>query len=363
VTGGGIPGSTQPPRVTSTFARRLLDRVSPTARQTLIGLLALPVSVLPFVAYAQFTPAGSLLLAKLHVVVAPPTLPEYSPTEVEAMRARAPQWSGLAAVLVYHGMGSTSAEQAWTITPEHFADQIATLRASGMNAVTAADLAAARAGRAELPDNAVLVSFDDGRTDAFLWADPVLEQADWEATMFVITSEAARTSLYYASWEDIVGFAGTGRWDIESHTAGMHYEQEASGGALLPALTSLQPDETISGYAYRTTHDLDASVKSITDQVGVAPQAIAYPFGAYGAERVNDPRLQDVLADEVRSRFSLGFHQDDQETVPLAGCSGDPLLIRRLEVGDWSGTQLIDRLTEMAAEPGSANASPCSAAR
>ena len=347
------------PRGLRTLGRAVRDRVSPASRQVLVGLLALPVSVLPFVAYAQFTPAGGLLLAKVHVAVAPPTLPEYRSGEVEAMRARAPRWSGLAAVLVYHGMGSTSAEQAWTISPEHFADQIATLRASGMTPITAADLAAARAGAAGLPDNAVLVSFDDGRTDAFLWADPVLELADWKATMFVITSEAEQSSLYYQGWDEMAAFAGTGRWDIESHTDGMHYEQEAAGGESLPALTSLQPGETIDGYAYRTTDDLDASVQAITDRVGVAPHAIAYPFGAYGAEGTNHPRLQRVLADEVRSRFALGFHQDDQDTVPLAGCSGDPLMVRRLEVGNWTGAQLLDRLTTMAAARGSQNASPC----
>ena len=177
--------------------------------------------------------------------------------------------------------------------------------------------------------------------------------------MFVITAEASQRSLYYEGWDDINELAGTGRWDIQSHTSGMHYEQEAEGGELLPALTSLQPGETFDGYEYRTTHDLDASVEVITSEIGTGPQAIAYPFGAYGADRTNDPRLRAILADEIGSRFTLGFQQDDQESVPLAGCSGDPLLIRRLEVGDWSGHELIDRLTQMAAEPRSASAEPC----
>jgi peptidoglycan/xylan/chitin deacetylase (PgdA/CDA1 family) len=325
----------------------------------LIGLLALPVSVLPFVAYAQLTPEGGLLAAKIRVTVDPPQLPEYGVTETADMQARAPRWSGRVAVLVYHGMGATTAEQSGTMTIEHFADQLATLRASGMNPVTAADMAAARNGDAALPDNAVLITFDDGRTDAFLWADPVLEAADWKATMFLITAEAAKTSLYYEGWDDVVELADTGRWDIQSHTNGMHYEHTAAGGESLPALTSLRPEETIEGYVSRTTSDLDESVQSITAEVGTAPEAIAYPFGAYGADRANDSRLQGVLADEIGSRFTVGFQQDDQQSVPLSGCSGDPLLIRRLEVGDWSGRQLMDRLTQMAAEPRSVRATPC----
>lgn len=354
----GAPEETTPPAPATSGFRRHWTR---PAKQALIGLLAMPLSTLPFVAYAEFTPEGRLLAAKVHVAVAPPDLPQFDAAAAAAMQARAPRWSGLAAVLVYHGLGATmaTAEQRWTITPERFAEQIATLKTSGMNPVTAADLAAARADGSGLPDNAVLITFDDGRTDALLWADPILEQADWEATMFVITSEAAKASLYYESWEDLATLAQTGRWDIESHSAGMHYEQDAEGGQTLPALTSLSPDESIDAYHYRVTHDIDTSNETIVDEVGTAPRAFAYPFGAYGADRENDPRLQAMLADALRERVTIAFQQDDQDTIPLAGCSGDPLLIRRLEVGDWSGTQLIDRLAKMAAERRSVRATPC----
>jgi peptidoglycan/xylan/chitin deacetylase (PgdA/CDA1 family) len=345
------------------YARRLRPRVSAPTKRALVGLLALPLSTLPFVAYAHLTSEGALLSAIIHEAILPPKLPQYSPATVAALRAGAPHWSGLAAVLVYHGMGASVSEESTSISPEHFADQIATLKASGMNPVTAADLAAARSQHATLPDNAVLVTFDDGRTDAFLWADPVLEQANWQATMFVITAQASTTSLYYKSWGDIADLAHTGRWDIESHSAAMHYEQDAAGGRTLPALTSLSPGETLPAYRTRVNDDLTSSAETISGEVGTVPHAFAYPFGAYGAERDNDPRLQAVLATAVRSHFTLGFEQDDQSSVPLTGCSGNPLLIRRLEVGDWSGQQLIDRLSAMAAEPTSASAVPCRSPR
>jgi poly-beta-1,6-N-acetyl-D-glucosamine N-deacetylase len=341
----------------------LWGRLSSAGRQALIGLLAIPLSTVPFLAYAKYTPQGSLLAARIHVAIAPPHLPVFTRSAVAGMRADAPRWSGRVAVLVYHGMGASTGEQSLSMPPEIFAEQIATLKASGMNPVTAADLADARAGRGVLPENAVMISFDDGRTDAFLWADPVLEEARWKATMFVITSEAADTSLYYESWGDIAKLAGTGRWDIESHSAGLHYMQTAQGGRVLPALTSLVPGESLTAYRSRVTRDLNASAATITKEVGRSPQAIAYPFGAYGAERTDDPRLRAVLAAAVSQRFTLGFEQDEQGSVPLAGCSGNPLLIRRLEVGDWSGRELMRRLARMAARPASSTARPCPTAR
>jgi hypothetical protein len=72
--------------------------------------------------------------------------------------------------------------------------------------------------------------------------------------------------------------------------------------------------------------------------------AFAYPFGAYGAERTNDPAIRDVLAEEIGRRYRLAFHQDDQATVPLATPDADRLGLRRLSVGDWSGPALVQRV-------------------
>ncbi|HEX2076007.1 MAG TPA: polysaccharide deacetylase family protein [Geodermatophilus sp.] len=325
-------------------------------RQFLVGVLAIPLSMVPLVAYGQLTAEGRLLAAQAQVQLAPPSLPELTDAQAARYAASAPSWSGRAAVLVYHGLGAGNGEQRFSVTAEAFAEQVAAMRAAGMTPVTAADLAAAHRGDRALPPNAVMITFDDGRTDAFLWADPVLADAGWRATMFVITDEASRRSLYYEGWDTVADLAATGRWDIQSHTAGLHHEHGVAGDHRLPALTSLRPGETLAEYRERISADLDASRRAIERHVGVAPVAFAYPFGAYGADRTNDPRVRDVLAEVLGTRFDVAFQQDLQEEVPLAGCGDPPLLTRRLEVGNWSGTQLLERLTRMAADtpPGGA---------
>ena len=320
-------------------------------RQLVIGLVALPLSLVPFVAYAELTPEGGLLAAKAQAAVAPPQLPELSAGERDRLAAAAPRWSGRVAVLVYHGLGEGNGEQRFTLSPGRFAEQVASMKAAGLVPVTAAEVAAAVRGEAELPDNAVLLSFDDGRTDAFLWADPVLADAGWKATMFVITDQAAERGLYYAQWERIEQLAASGRWDMQAHTAASHVEHGVGDGATLPALTSLLPGEDLPAYRRRIAEDLSRSVDALERHTGVRPTAFAYPFGAYGADRTNDPRVREVLAEELGKRFDVAYQQDDQETVPLTGCSATPLESRRLEVGDWSGQELVERLAQVGAQP------------
>jgi peptidoglycan/xylan/chitin deacetylase (PgdA/CDA1 family) len=319
-------------------------------RQLIIGIVALPLSVLPFVAYATATPEGRLVAERVIVALRPPTLPDLSGAQVGAARKAAPFYKNQVMLLAYHGIGSGSdAEGGFVISPARFGEQLATLKAAGMNVVTAAQVAQAFNGGTPLPDRAVMISFDDGRTDALLYADPMLAQAHMAATMFVITSAAADPGIYYASWSDLEKYASSGRWDIESHTSSLHHEQKVGDGRMLPALTSLMPGESLDEYRIRIHDDLANANAAITAHTGTAPVAFAYPFGAYGAERTNDPAIQKILRQEVSKVYSVAFHQDDQGSIPLASSGQDHLGLRRLEIGDWSGMSLLKQISASAA--------------
>jgi len=314
-------------------------------RQLVSGLVALPLSALPFVAYVNLTPEGRLVRDRALVALRPPTLPSLTRAELVAATAAAPQYGGKVMALAYHGIGSASdGDGGFIVSPDRFGEHLATLRAAGMHTVTARQVAQAFDGGRPLPRNAVMISFDDGRTDAMMFADPLLAEAHMAATMFVITGAAAEPGIYYASWDKLEGYAHSGRWDLQAHTDRLHRERKAAGGQVLPALTSLEPGESLAEYRARVRADLGRASAAIEDHTGHAPVAFAYPFGAYGAERTNDPQVRSVLREEVTQRYAVAFHQDGQATIPLAGSDDDRLGLRRLEVGDWSGLQLIKRI-------------------
>lgn len=331
-------------------------------RQLLFGLVALPLTALPFVAYANLTPEGRLVRDRAMVALFPPTLPRLSPRVAEVAASTAPRYDGAVMALAYHGIGSASdSEGGFVVSPKRFGEHLATLRAAGMNTVTAADVAAAFDGGPALPPNAVMLSFDDGRSDAMMFADPLLEQAGMSATMFVIAGAASKPGVYYASWDDIESYAGSGRWDIQSHSAASHTHHKTEAAGSLPALTSLARGETLDEYRMRVREDLGDASDAIEEHVGRRPVAFAYPFGAYGADRSNDPAIEDVLREEVDAAHDIAFQQDDQDTVPLLTGDHDPLRLRRLEVENWSGMQLLQRIGR-AVTPGAPTGAPDPAA-
>ena len=328
-------------------------------RQLLVGLIAVPISVLPFAGYTSLTPEGRLVRARVTTALSPPSLPRLSAAQRRSIVAQAPRYRDGVVALAYHGIGSGSdGSSRFVISAKRFAQHLAALRAAGMQAVTAADIARSFVSGTPLPHNAVMISFDDGRTDAMLFADGLLAKARMRATMFVITDAAARTGVYYASWDRLVAYARSGRWDIESHTAALHRPQRVADGRLLPALTSRGAGESLDAYQARVRADLAHASATIARRVGTEPVAFAYPFGAYGAERTNDSAIEGILRDEVGRRYSVAFEQDDQQTVPALTATDDHLRLRRIEVGNWSASQLLRRIGRAADSAGLSDRQP-----
>ena len=325
-------------------------RETPRVHQLLAGIVAFPLSVLPFLAYGTLTPEGRLVRDRMVVAVAPPSLPALSAAQRRAVAATAPRYSGGVMSLVYHGLGSASDGEGGTVlSPRGFGEHLVALRAAGMHTVTARDVADAFARQRPLPPRAVMISFDDGRNDAMLFADPLLAEAKMKATMFVITGAASKPGVYYAGWDRLEAAARSGRWDLESHTSNSHDEQEVRGGKSLPLLTSVAPGESLAEYRSRVRADLAAASAAVATHTGRRPVAFAYPFGAYGADRTNAEALRAVLREEVARQYAVAFQQDDQETVPLATADQARLELRRLEVGNWSGVGLLRRIAAAAA--------------
>lgn len=251
-------------------------------------------------------------------------------------------------VLTYHGVADDHGP--YTVSPEHFAQQLAMLRAAGFHSVSLAQVQRVRGGkRPLLPPRPILLTFDDGVGSAWTAADPILARYGFRAAMFVITSRVAHDrASYYLTSGQLRSMRDSGRWEIESHTHDQHVYAALPGGGSGPSLNNRvllangRP-ESLSHWRTRVGHDLDLSRRNLNERLGVIARAFAYPFSAT-SQSTNDPRISQELDALVAARFPLAFtNTNDPHAVVAPWTPRGPLPRMRVDA-TTTAVELLTRL-------------------
>ena len=162
-------------------------------------------------------------------------------------------------VLNYHKVDNLYNSLA--IPPADFDRQMRYLKETGFHVITLAELGAALTEGAALPENPVAITFDDGYSDNYDYAYPILKKYGFRATIFVVTSYLDQSLPGYLTWGQASEMEASGLITIESHTV--------THGSMVD-LT----DEQIC-------HELTESKRDIEQRLGKTAEFLAYPTGTY----------------------------------------------------------------------------------
>src|SRR5262249_56645560 len=113
---------------------------------------------------------------------------------------------------------------------ELFQRQVGLLREGGFEAITLAELLAAWDGTASAPDRPIVLTFDDSLSSVAVHAVPVLREAAFRATVFVVTGRCGGDNDWpgqpawvprqeLLSFDDLRELASAG-WEVGSHGLG-----------------------------------------------------------------------------------------------------------------------------------------------
>ena len=161
-------------------------------------------------------------------------------------------------VLNYHKIDYTFISLA--VRPEDFDNQMKYLRDNGYHTINPDELYEALAGNGTLPENPVLITFDDGYEDNYANAYPILKKYGFKATIFVATGFLDKHKKGYLSWDEAREMNKNGI-NIESHTVNHR------------SMTDLSDDELRA--------ELVESKKKAEAELGHEVNYIAYPTGTY----------------------------------------------------------------------------------
>jgi biofilm PGA synthesis lipoprotein PgaB len=204
-------------------------------------------------------------------------------------------------VLAYHDIAEPAQALMpdFAVTPAHFQEQIAWLQEHGRHFVSVDQVIAARAGRAPLPSNPVLVSFDDGFRSVYTTAFPVLKRYKIPAVLGLVgswlTPESGPVHFgddlvgreRFLSWEQLRTLVASGLIEPASHTYDLHRGIPGNPqGNSEPAVTtrlygSEQGYESETAYRHRLRADLAQNSSTLERQLGRRPRVVVWPYGRY----------------------------------------------------------------------------------
>ncbi|MGH7820960.1 MAG: polysaccharide deacetylase family protein, partial [Candidatus Binatia bacterium] len=253
-------------------------------------------------------------------------------------------------ILLYHGVSEASTRED-TMPLRNFRDQMERLRREGYTSIDIHRLLDFYEKGAPLPPKPVFITFDDARADSFRYADPVLREMGFHATMFVPVAEVGQHGPFNAVWETVLEMHRSGRWDIQCHSYLGHrpipIDQRGTLGAFLANRMWLEDKrrfETREEFVARLDEDYRRCGQALLQKIPSLKLAgYAYPFGEMGQKSFsNEPSAVDVNQRLAVKYYRVGLVQDPAAAVNRR--SGAPVLPRFEVPWDFTGDTLVKHL-------------------
>lgn len=216
-----------------------------------------------------------------------------------------------------------------TVSPETFVAQMEYLATRGYTALGADVFAAFLRGECEVPEKSVLITFDDGYLDNYVYAHPILQKFSLHAVLFIVTGwigngparahagmqaatpdcpdhrgcmteiAADRKDKVMLRWSEIEIMKQAGVFEFHSHThSHVRWDKEyADANQRIAAVSA----------------DLLRSRATLTRHLGSYRPHLCWPWGYYEAAYVDA-----ALAAGFGTLYSVAKGGSKQGTSPLA---------------------------------------------
>jgi peptidoglycan/xylan/chitin deacetylase (PgdA/CDA1 family) len=231
-----------------------------------------------------------------------------------------------AVILQYHHV-SNETPASTSISVERFAEHVEYLSSNGYLVKSLAEVVSAlHAEKQEpvakdvLPDNVVVITFDDAYQSIYKNAYPLLKEKGWPFTVFVNSTKTHRNRKIYLGWERLREMAQHGA-TIANHTSDHVH--------MLRRLESDGVTESRADWLARIERQITDMQAEIIENTGTDARYFAYPYGEANTD------LRNLVS-------RLGFIGLGQHSGPVGEHSDFSFLPRFPMSGVYSGLKSME---------------------
>ncbi|WP_414502030.1 poly-beta-1,6-N-acetyl-D-glucosamine N-deacetylase PgaB [Zymobacter sp. IVIA_5232.4 C2] len=246
-------------------------------------------------------------------------------------------------VLAYHDIMDTEPDQQYVATrTANFIAQMRWLQVNHYVPVSMDQIFAASEGKGELPEKAVLLTFDDGYRSMYDRVFPILKRNHWPALFapvgrWIDTPEGQSVDFSgklrprdkFVTWDQVREMSDSGLVEIGSHTQDLHHGVLANPqGNVEPAAAALKYDpvtkryETLEEFRQRIDRDVSAITSTLTRVDGKPPRVWVWPYGAASGIALDVARQHHYRAAMTLEDGLLDVH--NLMNVPRMLVANDP---------------------------------------
>ena len=257
-------------------------------------------------------------------------------TFVAAFSPKEPEGIPLTVIMYHSIIDKSSYSGRYIIMPKHLEEDIAYLKENGYGFVTVADLINYVEKDLPLPEKPVMLTFDDGSYNNYLYALPLFEKYDARGVFSVIGvmcekyAELDDKNPLYANlnWKHISELNDSGRVEIQNHSYNFHTAGTGREGS------KKRKNETLDEYRNLLSSDLLKLQDLLEKHCGIIPTAFVYPYGAISKESF------DIIKE-------LGFNSSFSCTEGRNYITKNPdclyMLKRNIRTPQISAEQIVER--------------------
>lgn len=189
-------------------------------------------------------------------------------------------------IIMYHSLSdSWNNKSKYVISPKLFEEDLKFIKEKGYTPIFVKDLIKYVYNEGNLPNKPIMLTFDDGYYNNFVYAYPLSVKYNSKIIISPIIkcterySEIKDTNINYShiTWENINEMIKSGYVEIQNHTYDLHSSNK--NGRLGAARIYNEGDDH---YKRVITQDILKAQEKIQKNINITPDAFVYPFGAVG---------------------------------------------------------------------------------
>lgn len=221
----------------------------------------------------------------------------------------------LVPIIMYHQVKNSGFGND-VISPKEFESDLKYLKENHYNTITMTQLIDYVHDKKELPQNPVILSFDDGYLSTYLNVYPLLKEYNMKIVLSIIGksvdefSKVCDENINYShvTWNEVKEMQQSGLVEIQNHSYNLHnISKERYGCCQMVNESSEHYEELLSS-------DINTLQEKIMSVAGNSPNTFTYPYGKYNEKMETIIKKLGFKA-TLTCKFGVNVINNDPKTL------------------------------------------------